>query len=339
MATEERRAEGRDEGCSLPAARCLSSTIPLLPPTQSTQSTHTDPHPPTFVAHHPRHLYQRYDCIASHSIPSHSSSHSSPPIPDTMASTSTDPLERAVLSGALFAGPDPEGREPDRSRDDDDDDYTLDDDDGDDVDGAPSDTDIGFVPPSEAAAASSSGAGQLARATTSRRGQSHNTGVKGVLADYRASKQQQQHKQPSRTTASQSITSRLPKDVHNGVEGISLSDAAADDDDLDSSEGEREAKERYRRQRMAEMMKMGSGERRDVIIASKATGGLSHSTKRVNGEERGTATAAAGRIRHGGLGRFGHLREVGQHQFVHATEEAEGVTVVVHVYDPVSVWD
>lgn len=74
------------------------------------------------------------------------------------------------------------------------------------------------------------------------------------------------------------------------------------------SDGEREAKESYRRKRMQEMMKMGSSER------------------------NGNSNVAPA----GSRAKFGHLREIGQSQFVKAIEEKSDVTVVVHVYDPVS---
>jgi len=231
-----------------------------------------------------------------------------------MAESTTDPLERAVLSGTLFAGPDPEGHEPVRSSEG----YKDEDGDGD-RDGAHSDG-IGFVPPPEAAPPSSS---QAPPAHTSK-GRSHNTGVKGVLADYR-NRNNRTHPHPegggmenpgiSKETLAKFTNMYLQaRDGRQTAPGPGHPDDQEDSDDglsdLDGggSEDEREAREAYRKARMREIMKMGSGERKDV----KAGNAAAH------------------------LPRFGHLREIGEHQFVKATEEKAGVVVLVHVYDAVS---
>ena len=190
-----------------------------------------------------------------------------------MAETVTDPLEKAVLSGAIFAGPDPDGpeRRANGERDSDHDkassgnDGEADDDDDDDLD-----SEYGIVPPSEMPS------GGPVRTT---KGQSHNTGVKGVLADYRN---------------------------RNNPQWRQEGNAQSAENDLDESDGEQEAREAYRKQRIQEMMKMGSTERAETI------GGPRYRAK------------------------FGQLREVGQEQFLKATEAQDGVMVIVHVYSPVS---
>lgn len=190
-----------------------------------------------------------------------------------MAESVTDPLEKAVLSGALFAGPDPEGREPRRA-------------------GSPStseelsltdDEDRGFVPPSE---------GDLEPGPSRKsNGARHRTGPKGVLADYREQQEEKRVEQEHR--------------LNKGMDRLYVED---DHDD----EEEREALEAYRRQRIAEMKKMGSAERHQANDFA-STG------------DDNTSIA------------FGHLREVGQAGFLKAIEETPAsVTVVIHVYDPVS---
>lgn len=189
-----------------------------------------------------------------------------------MAETVTDPLEKAVLSGALFAGPDPDGpeRRANGQPDSDDDHHNdavngseQDDDDDDD------DSGLGFLPPNEVS--NSSSVNGPVRTT---KGQSHNTGVKGVLADY--------------------------KNRNNPSWRQDGNDSDNQDD------GEREAREAYRKKRIAEMMQMGSNERSDTISGPRYKG------------------------------KFGQLREVGQDQFLRATEAQDGTLVIVHVYSDVS---
>ena len=195
-----------------------------------------------------------------------------------MAETVTDPLEKAVLSGAIFAGPDPDGpeRRANGEPDSDENDAANDKDDEDDDDDL--DSDYGIVPPSEMPA---NGNGPVR--TTKR--QSHNTGVKGVLADYKNRNNPgwrqdgQHHHAPSQV---------------------------AEEGDLDESDGEQGAREAYRKQRIQEIMKMGSNERSDTISGPRYKA------------------------------RFGQLREVGQEQFLKATEAKDGILTIVHVYSPVS---
>lgn len=218
-----------------------------------------------------------------------------------MPNSTTDPLERAALSGALFAGPDPDGREPrssgrpssdggDSHNGDEDDKGLLD-------DGHGSDGEVGFVHPSEASTAAPA-------SDTMRRGQSHNTGVKGVLADFR----QQQREQQSRNEK------HLEKQGLNGRHTTSSRTDAnhVGADDLDISDDEAAAINAYRQRRLEEMKLMGSGERASVA-------------QELNGPLKQNKHAP----------RFGHLREVGQQGFIRAVEEGAGVYVVVHVYDPV----
>lgn len=196
-----------------------------------------------------------------------------------MADTVTDPLEKAVLSGAIFAGPDPEGVEPHRP---------ADDSDFDSDDAGPA----GF-PGGPGGAGGSMPSGPVK--TT--KGQSHNTGVKGVLADYR-------NRNNDRSQASGKQTST----VRSGVKSMSINDTKASSGDLSDSssaglsDSEQHARDAYRRKRMQEMTLMGSQERR------------------ANGSEQP---------------KFGHLREVGQSQFIKAIEDRDALCVIVHVYDPV----
>ncbi|GAA5957036.1 hypothetical protein JCM21900_001762 [Sporobolomyces salmonicolor] len=114
---------------------------------------------------------------------------------------------------------------------------------------------------------------------------SHNTGVKGVQADYR--EYQRAQAGPAGVHA---LASQARKIV------VSL--------DEDDDEDEAEALERYRRERMRELQ--GSGERRESVVSAG-----------------------------GGRKMFGHLREIGFAQFVSAVEgEADGVAVIVHLYEP-----
>lgn len=196
-----------------------------------------------------------------------------------MADSVTDPLEKAVLSGWIFAGPDPEGEEPRRLAEDSD----IDSDD----DGVP-----GFSVGEAHQGSASLPSGPI-RTT---KGQSHNTGVKGVLADYR----NRNNDKPPPSGRNDKLTSKA-------FRGLSVSQAAKDSNaelsessSLGSSDGEQEARDAYRRKRMAEMKLMGSQERR------------ANSTRQ----------------------RFGHLREVGQSHFIKAIEDRNALCVVVHVYDP-----
>lgn len=198
-----------------------------------------------------------------------------------MADNVTDPLEKAVLSGAIFAGPDPEGEEPYRPASDDD----FDSDDGDAT---------GF-PGADGSDSQSMPSGPVK--TT--KGQSHNTGVKGVLADYR-NRNNGKTSSPSRKETSRTrkafksmSTSTRNNDNDEGLPDSSLS--------ADLSEGENEARDAYRRKRMEEMRLMGSSERQENTSRHK----------------------------------FGHLREVGQSQFIRAVEDRAAQCVVVHVYDSV----
>jgi len=203
-----------------------------------------------------------------------------------MAQSVTDPLEKAVLSGAIFAGPDPDGAEPrargeanepsDRANTDDELSLNGDSDDGN-----------AFTHPDEL---------QPNRPGPVRttKGMSHNTGVKGVLADYR-----------NRNTP--------------GYDELGKGSAADAEDggDDDGSDGEREAREAYRRTRLQEMMKMGSSERRDE---SRQHSGPS------NGDTVGGPRYRAkfGHLRE--VGQVGFLKAV--------EEEAGGALVVIHVYTP-----
>lgn len=201
-----------------------------------------------------------------------------------MADSVTDPLEKAVLSGAIFAGPDPEGKEPHRPVSDDD----LDSDNGDAT---------GFPGAGSTTGTSSMPAGPVK--TT--KGQSHNTGVKGVLADYRNRNNDKASpspgKQLNKTTKAFKSLSTSSRRHNNDAE-------LSDDSSLEGlSEGENEARDAYRRKRMEEMRLMGSSERREE--ASRQ--------------------------------RFGHLREVGQSQFIKAVEDNSAHCVIVHVYDSVRV--
>lgn len=196
-----------------------------------------------------------------------------------MADNVTDPLEKAVLSGAIFAGPDPEGEEPYRP-----------------AEGSDSDSNdegaAGF-----AGAANGGSSSMPAGQVKTTKGQSHNTGVKGVLADYR-----------NRNNDAPSSSSKNGKSGKATLRGLSISQSKKDEDaelsDSSSfglSDSEQEARDAYRRKRIEEMKLMGSQERRE------------NSTQQ----------------------RFGHLREVGQSQFIKAVEDRNAVCVVVHVYDPV----
>lgn len=201
-----------------------------------------------------------------------------------MADNVTDPLEEAVLSGAIFAGPDPEGEEPYRQASDDD----FDSDDG--GPGA-----AGF-PGGGAGGGPSMPSGPVK--TT--KGQSHNTGVKGVLADYRnrnndkPSTSSKSPKAPSKAAFKNNAFGKRSKDSNTAE----LSDSSS----LGLSDSEQDARDAYRRKRIEEMKQMGSEERRTSSSQQK----------------------------------FGHLREVGQSQFIKAIEDRNALCVVVHVYDPVS---
>lgn len=195
-----------------------------------------------------------------------------------MADNVTDPLEKAVLSGAIFAGPDPEGEEPHRPADDSD----FDSDDG----GAATFPGVG------------SGGPYIPSAPVkTTKGQSHNTGVKGVLADYR-----------NRNNDKPSSSSKATKTSQKAFKGLSLNKNAerkgelSDSSSTGLSDSEQEARDAYRRKRMEEMKLMGSDERRTNSSQQK----------------------------------FGRLREVGQNQFIKAVEDRNALCVVVHVYDPVS---
>lgn len=197
-----------------------------------------------------------------------------------MADNVTDPLEKAVLSGAIFAGPDPEGEEPYRAADDSD----FDSDDAG-ASGFPGVTNGGTAPMP----------GGPVKTT---KGQSHNTGVKGVLADYR-----------NRNNETPFTSSKNGKPSSKAFKGLSVSQSRKDVDaelsdssSLGLSDSEQEARDAYRRKRMEEMKLMGSQERR------------TNSTQQT----------------------FGHLREVGQSQFIKAIEDRTALCVVVHIYDPVS---
>jgi hypothetical protein len=206
-----------------------------------------------------------------------------------MADTVTDPLEKAVLSGAIFAGPDPEGEEPRRTPDHSD----FEDDDG----VGPS---AGFAEQSNAAPGSSNGPVKTTK------GQSHNTGVKGVLADYRNRNNGKGstagHKKKNGTRTIRKGVKGLTIETEEGNESTdSLDDLLAEADGL-SDGGEQDARDAYRRKRIEEMKMMGSQERR-----TNAT------------QER-----------------YGHLREIGQDQFIKAIEDKSAHCVMVHVYDIVS---
>ena len=202
-----------------------------------------------------------------------------------MADNVTDPLEKAVLSGAIFAGPDPEGEEPHRQASDDD----FDSDDG--GPGA-----AGF--PGVAGGGPASMPSGPVKTT---KGQSHNTGVKGVLADYR----NRNNDKPSTTTSSKSPNAHSKATFKSTAFRRRSKDSNAelsDSSSLGLSDSEQDARDAYRRKRIEEMKLMGSEERRSSSLQQK----------------------------------FGHLREVGQSQFIKAIEDRHALCVVVHVYDPVS---
>jgi len=195
-----------------------------------------------------------------------------------MADNVTDPLEKAVLSGAIFAGPDPEGEEPHRPGDDSD----FDSDDGEAA---------GFPGVSNGAASMPSGPVKTTK------GQSHNTGVKGVLADYR----NRNNDKPSSSNKNTTTTRKAFKGLSVG-KGAESDNGLSDSSSAGLSDSEQDARDAYRRKRMEEMKLMGSEERR------------------INSSQQ----------------KFGHLREVGQSQFIKAVEDRNALCVVVHVYDPVS---
>ena len=198
-----------------------------------------------------------------------------------MAHTTTDAVEAAVLSGAIFAGRDPDGSEPHRRSS-----SSRDSSAGDSSD----DEGIGFVNPSDATEPPG-----IASETMPTKAMSHNTGVKGVLADYREHQRQDSRQLPSINA----LKGRVNPTSNRRTGSAFASSEASSSGEL--SDGEQKAKELYRQKRMNEVLKMGSGERRTMHNAPK----------------------------------FGHLREIGQDQFVKATDELEGTTVIVHVYDPV----
>jgi hypothetical protein len=204
-----------------------------------------------------------------------------------MAESTTDPLEKAVLSGALFAGPDPEGREPRASGRQTGSDISDGSDDGNEND----EDERGFVHPSELDGDDEGSSNMAGRAAGKG---SYKTGVKGVLADYR---EQQAANRLNNARPVPKFPSASRQRDQNGAE---------DEDDIFLSDSEQDARESYRRKRIEELKKMGSAERSSAVAATK------------------------------GRPRFGHLREIGQSQFVKAVEESEGVYVLVHVYDPVS---
>lgn len=202
-----------------------------------------------------------------------------------MADTVTDPLEKAVLSGAIFAGPDPEGEEPHRPASDDDFDS--------DNDGARTATAGG----GNDASSSSYPSGPVQ--TT--KGQSHNTGVKGVLADYRNRNNLTNGSSSTDTSRTRKAFKGLSVNSRNGGNTAEVSDDLSDASSAELSDAEQEARDAYRRKRMEEMRLMGSSERRTDPSRQ----------------------------------RFGHLREVGQSQFIKAVEDRSAQCVVIHVYDHV----
>ena len=222
-----------------------------------------------------------------------------------------DSLEQAVLSGAIFSGRDPDGPEPRQGRSSSNDGESSVVDSGNRT--AQHENDVGFVHPSPIPSTSVQ---PISSSSMSARTMSHNTGVKGVLADYREQQRQDHRKSQSFVNGASKVEtkniSRSAKEqapsgpAFRESSQVSSSDELGDDDDDDDegvSEGEQEAKRLYKRKRMDELFKMGSGERQNT---------------------RKTP-------------RFGHLREIGQHQFVKATEEKGGTIVVVHVYDSVGI--
>lgn len=224
-----------------------------------------------------------------------------------MSDTVTDPLEKAVLSGAIFAGKNPDGEEPHR---------TPSNSDIEDNDIDTEQADGGFAAPT----AATNGGGSSSAPVTTTKGQSHNTGVKGVLSDYRNRNNHPSNGNDKSNAAGSkgfrkgfkglSLTSNSQKHSNFTDTSHELSQSSDDDGDDDGlSEGERDAREAYRRKRIQEMQKTGSGER--------------------------DAVSSNGRL-HQHQQKFGHLREVGQDQFVKATEDRNAQCVLVHIYSPVS---
>lgn len=157
-----------------------------------------------------------------------------------------DPLEKAVLDGSLFAGPNPDGEEPRRPRS-----HSN----ASSHDGRSSDDDrLAFTHPSDLAGASTSTSASANMGRTS----SHNTGVKGVLADYR----EQQQALNGQTNAINGRMQRMTV-VANGNGGNS------DNDDDFLSDSESAARDAYRRQRMQELLKSGSADRAKAFNSSR----------------------------------------------------------------------
>ena len=121
-------------------------------------------------------------------------------------------------------------------------------------------------------------------------GGASNTGPKGVIADWKMSRENPVSSE-GEGVAAPLIAALLDLDLHHRSTPEEIRQGTLDE--------EERARETYRRKRIEEMR--GSGER---VVTGKV---------------------------------FGHLREIGLHQFLGAVEDDSGIAVVIHLFEPVSI--